>query len=275
MLFSRIFQRLYISKTQDDVIRYQEFDTLAEMESTPVFDIENAEEENITVGEFAGTDLLKYYKYERPVAVPETDSNAKEPIDLNKLPEVINIDSNDGIVTCDNGLRMSIESYELMRSMEMAAIRGEQAPQPVVARATNLFVPDKWYRDNIHKGEYDAVACDVQFDANVGYESILDIWFGFIRVKEENSGSAFSWKFNSIYMLSTISKTRRIFGRNSFDDSDFERLASYVGFKGCENIMNLADKGDDISIANKLELKPCNHASIFSLCNDARQGVFI
>jgi hypothetical protein len=198
-----------------------------------------------------------------------------EQIDPYYLAKVVKIDKDEGIVTYDNGLRMSIETYDRMRSMEMAAIRGEQAPESVVNRVTSLLLPDKWYRDNIHGGIYDTIACEVQFDANVGYESILSIWFGFIRILEERTNNNSTWKFNSIYMLSTISKNRRVFGRNSFDNSDFEKLAPRIGFKGSDNIIDLADKKDDYAIANILDLKPCNHSSIFSLCNDARKGIFI
>jgi hypothetical protein len=293
-----MFRRVYIPRSEGKEKYFQEFNSFAEMKATSLLYIDDIDPNGILVGEFRDSDLLKYYNYEKPDAPPAepkiyndlTSLNPKNPVYTKKIGDKCLVSSesfnamnsdgtkekitilDDGIVELDNGVRMSIEMYNLAYSMEMAAITDEEAPPSVVSRVITKLVADCWYRSAKHQGIYDTIACEVQFDARVGYESLLSIWFGFIQVRENNQDV---WKFNSIYMLSTISKDERKFGCNSFKDSDFERLAPIVGFKGCKDIMVLADKKDDFAIANKLGVKPCKYNSIFALCNDARKGIFI
>jgi hypothetical protein len=238
------------------------FENMKSMESSPLKtlggNIKGAPIQSIIINEYENNKLLKSYEYYNP-------SNSK----------AASIHPEDDLVIYDNGITSGAEMYNLVKSMEMAVIRGEEAPKSIMWRVNSVMLPDYWYRDNIYKGIFDALACDIHYEANVGYKSFLGIWFGFIRVKENQRSPNLIWRFNSIYMHSTISKKKKIFGSNSFKDSDFERLAPFVGFKGGKNFMKTADKSDDEAIAKVLELKPCEHTSIFGLCSDAKNGIFI
>jgi hypothetical protein len=212
----------------------------------------------ITVNESKDDNLLRSYEYFNPAE-----------------SKIINFNSEEDIVTYDNGLRINGRLFNLIQSMKMSVILGEEVPHSVVHRAISLFNPDHWYKDNEYTGILDKVSCDFQYAAKVGCDSVIDIFFGFIRVKEHPEDINLMWKFNSIFMYSTISGNKKIFGCNSFQDSSFERFSTYVGPDGIKKFMNTADEGDDASIADELELKPCNHESIFDLCNDSMKGIFI
>jgi hypothetical protein len=237
----------------------REFDTRETMESFPLSGMLNRHAglfiQDRIVNEYEDKKLLKSYEYYDPT-----------PIKVSKInPE-------NGSVAYDNGMTISTESYDLTKSMEMAVIEGYQVPLSIMWRVKAVMLPDNWYSNTKKERLFDTVACGMEYDAKVGYESILGIWFGFIRVKEGSASNNFVWKFNSIYMNSTISKERRDFGNNTFQDSDFERLAPFIGFKGNKEIMKLANEGDDMAIAKKLKLKRCNYTSIFDLCNATRAG---
>jgi hypothetical protein len=214
----------------------------------------------IFIKEYENDNLIRSYEYFNPA-----DS------------KIINFNSKEDIVTYDNGLLINGWLFNFIQAMKMSVILGEEVPHSVVHRAIFSFHPDQWYQDSEYPDIFDKVSCDFQYTPGIGYESLLDIFFGFIRVKEHPEDLNLIWKFNSIFMYSTISGEEKTFGCNSFQDSNFEIFASYLGGDkdGIKNFTKMADEGDDISIAKLFGLKPCKCINIFDLCKNIQKGIFI
>jgi hypothetical protein len=256
----KIFRRVY-SEEDGQKRNIEEFSCERSMASSRLLPISsNYPGGWIYIKEYENENLLRVYEYFNP-----TDS------------KIINFNSKEDIVSYNNGLRINGWVFNFIQSMKMAVILGEEVPHSVVHRAIFLFHPDQWYQDIEYPGIFNKVSCDFQYTPEDGYESFLDIFFGFIRVKENSEDINLVWKFNSIFVYSTISGEEKTFGCNSFRDSDLEILSPYLGRSkdGTWDFMKTADKGDDISIAKVLGLKPCKHNGIFELCNDAQRGIFI
>jgi hypothetical protein len=246
-----MFKRIY--REENGRLRLSEiFDDENSMKTSPLTPLSSDEVGKwITTTEYDNDVLLRSYEYFNPL-----ESN-----------RIVNIQED--LVEYDNGIRMNIEMYNLIQSMGMEAIRGAEIPPSIINRTIMALLPDYWYCKNSQKIKNDNIACDIQYEAKVGFKSYFGIWFSFIRVPEDTK---LIWKFNAILMYSTISGKEKYFGCNSFKDADFERLASFVGFESVKDFMKIADTGDDETIAKTLCLKPCKRANIFSLCNNFREG---
>jgi hypothetical protein len=274
-----VYSRRYLSVENGVFFKIQEFYSLEEMQSAPLPDFYIDESQNMIVGEFNDKNhLIKYYTYKKHNKASKSSILNKlfhgKPNPSSKSANILNIDLHNGIITYDNGIIVSAVKNNLIRSMEIAVIRPEDAPASVLERINSLFTPNNWYIEGKREEVFDTVACDIHYETEMKYKLILDIFFGF-NMSDEKRYDSYLWKFNSIFMYSTISKNRRIFGRNSFRNLDLEKLIKGAGFTKNKDFMDMINNGDDISIAKMLELKPCNCKNIFSLCNAKHHGIII
>jgi hypothetical protein len=274
-----MYSRRYLSAKNGVFFKIQEFYSLEEMNSAPLPDFDIDESENMIVGEFdEKNNLIRYYAYKKRNKALKTSILSKlfhgKSINPSNSAKILTIDLNNGIITYDNGITVSAVKNNLLRSMEIAVIRPEDVPALVVNRVNSLFTPSNWYNDGKQQEVIDTVACDIHYETEMKYKLILDIFFGF-NVSDERRYDSYLWKFNSIFMYSTISKNKRTFGRNSFRNHDLERLVKNTGFAKNKDLIDTINSGDDIAIAKMFELKPCDYKNIFSLCNARHQGISI
>jgi hypothetical protein len=241
----------------------EEFETLEAMESFPVSKLLDKYPEghiqDRTVNEYENGKLFKSYEYADPTGL---------------RVESINIEEDR--VGLNEGSDLNIEIYHWLKSMNMVKIRDIDAPLSILWRTRGLCLPDGFYRDAEYNGVFDTVAFDTQYDAFYPSDKYFGVWFGLNRVKESEQSVNLVWKFNSIFMLSTISGKKKTFGSNSFQDSDFEKLVPLLGFEDDKDLWPILERKNDTSVAERMGLKPCDESTtIFTLCKDARRGIFI
>jgi hypothetical protein len=256
-----MFRRIYLEE-EGFIKQFEEFYDERSMASSRLHTISSEHPWGwITVKEYKDDSLIRSYEYFSP-------SESK----------IINFNAEEDIVTYNNGLRINGKLFNFIQSMKMSVILGEEVPHSVVHRAISLFHPDHWYINNEYPGTLDKISCDFQYVAKIDDEATLHIFFGFMRIKEHPEDINLVWKFNSVLMFSKISKIsghKKTFGPNCFQDIDFERLTDHLGVDGIKKFMSMADKGDDMAIAEALGLKPCDYTSIFTLCDDSCKGIFV
>jgi len=159
--------------------------------------------------------------------------------------------------------------------VEMAVLNSRDIPSALRMRTARLVI-DEWYYDKLEKpGDLDKVGFRYSFgvDIKTNPRLVLDFDYGFVNrsykytksnAKASGAPNNRKWEFRALHLISNLPGAEGQWGRNTFNDNDFEKIVSYENKLAKEVITN-AKTVEKIVRDFRLQKRQEN---ILQLCNE-------